>query len=193
MGSLRPKMYPLLMLPFMALVTMAAKPAYCPLLGPVFPAPSYLSSDPTFAAAKANISMALDQAAHAGNLTDSVSLQIFSGSDPNPLFRYSYTAPITRNATIGVREVNENTVFRIGSGSKLWTMFLFLMRTHGALFNEPIAKYVPELLAAAKDVRHNSTRQRNKANYLQWNQVTIGELASHLAGLTRDCMPPTTV
>lgn len=180
-------MYSLIALPLMALTAHAASSSYCPLLGPAWPAPS-LNTDSEFASATKSISQKLDALGKSGNLTDSISIQIFSGSEAKSLFTYSYTALPVKNATIGVKEVTEDSIFRIGSGSKLWTMLLLLMKTHSNIFNDPVAKYVPQLQSASKDLQHNSTMQLDQANYIQWDQVTIGELASHLAGIPRDCI-----
>lgn len=176
-------------LALLPLVAHAASPSYCPLLGPVWPAPS-LANSPDFASATKNISQTLDSLAKAGKLEDSISLQIFSGSEPQSSFTYSYTAPSIKNATLGVKEITEDTVFRIGSGSKLWTMFLLTIKTHGKILNDPVAKYIPQLRAASSDLQKNSTEKSYQANYIQWDQVTVGEIASHLAGFPRDCMSP---
>lgn len=166
----------------------AENPSYCPLLGPVYPPPTSLSEHVDFLSATKEIVLYLEASAEAGNLSDSISLQIFSGRDEASLFRYSYTTPTTQNATLGVQEVNENTVFRIGSGSKLWTVLMLMMQTHGRIWNEPIAKYVPRLGVAANDARHNSTQLEDQIGFAQWGEVTVGELASHSAGIMRDCM-----
>jgi hypothetical protein len=53
-------------------------------------------------------------------------------------------------------------------------------------FHEPVAKWVPELRDAAKKLRNNATMPNDKINHLRWDEVTIGELASHLAGVIRE-------
>ncbi|KAJ5292306.1 uncharacterized protein N7443_008259 [Penicillium atrosanguineum] len=169
------------LLPLIALSVDAVKP-YCPLLGPIFPPPRSLVNSPEIAAAKRQITLVIEDAISAGNLTDSISLQIFSGSDNDSIFRYSYSAPVTSSATMGVKKVSEDTVFRIGSGSKLWTMFMFLLETDGDVFTDPITKYVPSLSTTS-----NATRKfTGKIDHIQWDGVTVGELASHLAGIPRD-------
>ncbi|KAJ5087063.1 beta-lactamase [Penicillium alfredii] len=130
---------------------------------------------------KNNTTTILDNAVKTGKLKNSLSLQIFSAYDSKPLFEHYYTAPEVRNATRGVRKVDEDTVFRIGSGSKLRTMLLYMIETNGTRLDEPVAKYVPELKKAADKLGHSKMEQADEADYVQWDQGTIGELASDLA------------
>lgn len=165
---------------------------YCPLLGPGFPPPRDLSNDPTFTAAIQDITSALGQATSNGSLSDtSLSVQIFDASDAGPLLYFAYTAD-NINTTVGVSTVDQDTVFRIGSVSKLWTMVLFLVEEGLWPFQEPVARFVPELREAASELRWNPRKRRNGIDYVHWGEISIGELASHLAGIARDCMyfPP---
>lgn len=109
--------------------------------------------------------------------TNSIAVQAFDATDSNPLFQWTYTGN-NLNPTLGVRHVDQNTVFRVGSVSKIWAMYLFLVKAGLEPFAEPITKYIPELQAAISGDAINS---------VQWANVTIGELASHLAGIGRDC------
>ncbi|KAH8429353.1 serine hydrolase domain-containing protein [Aspergillus melleus] len=174
------------------LPTAYCAPEYCPLLGPVFPAPKNISQDPAFRAATKNISEALSDCINGDTSTKaflnpdstSVALQIFSADRPAPLFGSYYTASSARNASLGVNKVDGNTVFRIGSISKLWTMLLLLIEKGDIIFDEPVIKYVPELEDAINDM-HNATQELNTVDHVRWGEVTIGELASHLAGISR--------
>ncbi|RAH73667.1 serine hydrolase domain-containing protein [Aspergillus aculeatinus CBS 121060] len=165
----------------------AASPDYCPLLGPIFPAPRALSTSSAFLAAKNNISSALE-AAIAGTSplndvfdpnTTSFAIQVFSTDDAEPLFESYYTAPNV-NTSVGVSVVNEDTVFRIGSGSKIWTILLMLIERGDMVFRDPVAKYVPEIR------RMSTNPPGNEIDSVRWKEVTIGQLASHLAGISRD-------
>ncbi|OJK03391.1 hypothetical protein ASPACDRAFT_49592 [Aspergillus aculeatus ATCC 16872] len=175
------------LLAFLCPLVLAASPEYCPLLGPIFPAPRALSTSSAFLAAKNNISSALE-AAIAGTSplndvfdpnTTSFAIQVFSTDDAEPLFESYYTAPNV-NTSVGASVVNENTVFRIGSGSKLWTILLLLIERGVTVFRDPVAKYVPE-------IRKLSTKPPgNEIDSVRWKEMTIGQLASHLAGIPRD-------
>lgn len=159
----------------------------CPLLGPIYPRPTDLSHDASFNAAMQNITNTLQDSINAGKFSgDSLSIQIFDASDAGSLFSLSYTAEDV-NKTLGVSQVDENTVFRIGSTSKLFTMFMILIDNGFASMQDPIANYIPELRQAVNELSHNATMSQNGIDFTKWNEVTVGQLASHLAGIARDC------
>lgn len=165
----------------------AQSPNYCPLLGPVFPPPTNLLNDPTFAAAIQDITSTLDQVTQNGSLSEtSISVQIFDASDAAPLLNFGYTAD-NINTTLGVSTVDQDTVFRIGSVTKLWTMVLFLVEEGLWPFQEPVARFVPELREAASELQWAPRKRRDGIDYVHWGDISIGELASHLAGIARDC------
>jgi CubicO group peptidase (beta-lactamase class C family) len=66
-------------------------------------------------------------------------------------------------------------------------MLLLLIQGGFNRLGDPISRYIPEIKAAAADVLRNSTKRNNGIDYTNWNDITIGELASHLAGIARDC------
>ncbi|OGM50823.1 beta-lactamase [Aspergillus bombycis] len=167
----------------------------CLIQGPAFPAPKEVASRSSFIQAKNLLLNTLDKAVHISNAGEvsgvdpasiSFSLQVFNTKNDQPLLEYYHTAPSIQNSTVGVRKVDEDTVFRIGSVSKLWTVLLLLIEKGDASFSEPVAKYVPELRDAAKQLRHNATMRGDKIDHLRWDEVTIGELASHMAGIIRE-------
>ncbi|KAJ5368394.1 uncharacterized protein N7496_008154 [Penicillium cataractarum] len=164
----------------------AQSPHYCPLLGPVYPPPTNLSNDPTFATAIQDITSVLDDATNNGSLSEtSISVQIFDASDAAPLLNFAYTAD-NINTTLGVSTVDQDTVFRVGSVSKLWTMVLLLIEEGLWPFQESVARFVPELHEAASKLQWDPRRRRDGINHLDWGEVSIRELASHMAGVARD-------
>lgn len=159
----------------------------CPLLGPSWPAPTNLASDATFQSALKNITKTIQTASDAGNLLGaSLSLEIFDTSSSDALLTYAITSREI-NTTLGVSKVDENTVFRIGSASKLFSMLLLLIEGGFRPLQDPVSKYIPEIKAAAADLVGNSTKNNDGIDYAKWNEITVGELASHLAGIARDC------
>jgi CubicO group peptidase (beta-lactamase class C family) len=66
---------------------------------------------------------------------------------------------------------------------------MLLLLTQGGIspLQDPISKYIPEIKAAADDLLGNSTKINDGVDYTKWNEITVGELASHLAGIARDC------
>jgi len=72
----------------------------------------------------------------------------------------------------------ENTVYRIGSNSKLLTAYTILVEVGHAYWHRPVTDFVPELAAAAASC--NSTAEPLLC--VDWHGITLGALASHLAG-----------
>jgi CubicO group peptidase (beta-lactamase class C family) len=186
MAHLKMLLYELLLLLLLQVALIDAV-HLCPLLGPSWPAPTGLSSDATVQAALKNITQTLQNASNAGKFSGaSLSLEIFDTTSSDALLAYAYTAKEI-NTTLGVSKVDENTVFRIGSTSKMFPMFLLLIQSGFDTLQDPISKYIPEIKAAGADIQRNSTKRNNGIDYTNWNDITVGELASHLAGIARDC------
>jgi CubicO group peptidase (beta-lactamase class C family) len=129
----------------------------CPLLGPVFPAPSHpSSSSPIRTAAKSAIDAiqaALVNATVYGQLdstTTSFSIDVYSSHENGSIFTHHHSAPALAHPTEGVAKVDSNTIYRIGSISKLLTMYTYLAAADDVSFNEPVTKYIPELAAYAE-------------------------------------------
>ncbi|KAF2972831.1 hypothetical protein GQX73_g700 [Xylaria multiplex] len=150
----------------------------CPLEGPVFPKPLRLTKSEAIKA------VILDLADTFKGITDgarnySFALEVFSVNHPDPIFSVLHTAPkLAKLNTTGVKTIDKNTVFRLGSLTKIYTIYLFLITAGDKLWNEPITRYVPELQALA----NNSDPVANTA----WEKVTIGGLATQMTGIPRD-------
>ncbi|KAI1857499.1 hypothetical protein JX265_011234 [Neoarthrinium moseri] len=156
----------------------------CPLDGPVFPKPAKLSSTPVIQQAVESLTKQFTDWNANGTATAnfSYSIQIFSAHEPEPLLSLSHTAP--KLATIkhpGVTAVDENTVFRLGSLTKVFTVYNFLLNAGDTMWNDPITKYVPELAAIVA----NRTTENAVLN-TDWDEITIGSLMTQLAGIPRD-------
>lgn len=147
----------------------------CPFHGPYLPPPSADSLSKTWAQIQNNITA--DLAHLVKSKPASIALQVVSGSQPEPLFEYYYKEPT--HLTFGrcpKDEVDGDTVFRIGSITKMFTVYALLLECGFQCFEDPIVKYIPEL--------------RDKAELgsgIDWNDITIGALASQMSGIGRDC------
>ncbi|CAI7653968.1 unnamed protein product [Penicillium pancosmium] len=160
-----------------------AVPSPCPLVGPAFPWPTPSSTNKRLDTARKKLSALLEPIFNAANgSTNSIAVQAFDTFNDSPLFQWSYTAD-NLDTNLGVSHVDQNSVFRVGSVSKLWAMYLFLAEAGMDTLSDPIVKYVPELQSAVPGDAINS---------VQWANVTVGELASHLAGVGRDWNPSMT-
>lgn len=154
----------------------------CPLLGPVFPKPQNLASSSIMQDAFKNFTSILsgiDSAAEGRQ--NSYSLEIFSAIDAKSVFTYYHTAAnlASFNST-GVKKADGNSVYRIGSLTKLFTMYTFLIEAGDLHFNAPITDYVPELKEIAANKSGDATTR------VSWDDITIGALASHMAGIAAD-------
>jgi CubicO group peptidase (beta-lactamase class C family) len=157
----------------------------CPIQGPAFPKPQKLSSSTTMQAAFKNLTeqfTSRDADNTTGAQAMSYSLEVFSASEGTPIWKWYHTAPtLAKSNTTGVRAVDGNTVYRLGSLTKVFTIYTFLLEVGDANFNDPITKFVPELAAIA------TNRSKDPVDNTDWNSITIGSIAAQLTGLIRDC------
>ncbi|RSL55278.1 hypothetical protein CEP53_007163 [Fusarium sp. AF-6] len=151
----------------------------CPLWGPIYPAPTNVLNSTTLTKAIANLEQSLDSALNnktLGAANASFHLEVFSTDQL--LLNYSYAAPqIKDSLTAGV--LNRDTVFRIGSVSKLVAVYTLLAATGMEYINDPVTKWIPELAAAP-------VPDDGDVDAVRWQDITIGALAGHQAGLLKD-------
>ncbi|KAF5965975.1 beta-lactamase-like protein 2 [Fusarium bulbicola] len=57
-------------------------------------------------------------------------------------------------------------------------------------FNQPVTRYVPELADISAKLRNKSA---SALQYVDWDAITVGALASHMAGIPRDFPSPASV
>lgn len=113
--------------------------------------------------------------------TTAFSAEFYSLSEHEPLFTYHFTpALLTSQRTSGVATVDSDSVYRVGSVSKLWTVYLYLIAAGDQTWNDPITKYIAELAAISQ------TQKRDLVNNVNWDSITVGALASQMAGIGRD-------
>ena len=157
----------------------------CPLLGQPYLPPTSIASDPKFQKAAKALDATLDglvakNAATYGNTTFSIG--IFSASDDGLLYTYDHTAFDVQNSKYGTNKVDADSIYRIGSISKLLTVYLFLMSEGDTRWSDPVSKHLPQLL----EYKANSWNPITP----DWDQITIGDLAGQMGGLARDCKCP---
>ncbi|UPL02815.1 hypothetical protein LCI18_013749 [Fusarium solani-melongenae] len=148
----------------------------CPLLGPVFPpVQKGLAKSAAVKTAVARLTDELNEVVKKGTDT-TLYVQAFSGTDK--IFSYGYVPPST-SGSLTSGTLDENTVFRIGSVSKLITVYALLAEFGMERLNDPVTRWVPEL---ARAINHRD----DSVNSPRWNEVTIGQLASHMSGIERN-------
>ncbi|KAH8895648.1 beta-lactamase/transpeptidase-like protein [Thozetella sp. PMI_491] len=170
----------------LALVSNAAHSAAtsldCGLFGPDFPPPQVLADDPAIAKATSNLELQFADVASPFVPDDTAySVAFFSTKSNEPLWEYHYSPPIP----LGVDKVDGDSIYRIGSISKVFTVWTMLVELGDKYFNEPIVQYVPglESLTTAPKVEGFLY---DDIETIKWDEITIGNLASHAAGLPRD-------
>jgi hypothetical protein len=161
----------------------------CPLIGPEFPPPKRLAEHPKWKAAIANITAVFDYI-DTSNITGvdkfSYSLQVFSTNPGAPILweRYRTAKNLPKNTT-GVTTVDRDTVYRLGSVTKVYTVLAFLAEAGDVQWNSPITKYVPEL--AKLSTNGSSSDGFDDVRQTAWDDITLGALASQVSGIGRDC------
>ncbi|KAK2933492.1 Beta-lactamase/transpeptidase-like [Fusarium oxysporum f. sp. vasinfectum] len=152
----------------------------CPLLGAIFPPVQHPLKSSAFSDTIAQLNATFNELERNGTLegfNTTFYIQAFSASDT--LFQHGYVPPSMKGfLTSG--SLNEDTVFRVGSVSKLLTVYTLLAEVGMKRMNDPVTKWVPELAHAAGKNKGDPTRK------VQWDEVTIGQLSGHLAGISRN-------
>ncbi|KAL6880768.1 beta-lactamase/transpeptidase-like protein [Trichoderma novae-zelandiae] len=162
------------------------------LLGPSSEPPSHLSNNPIIQKAVLDITRSLNDAVRTGNSrfgsfnssTTSLSLTAISQLESSPIIDFHHTSGSLNVSAGSTSRVTGDTVYRIGSVSKLFTVYALLLNNGTSYWNRPVTDFVPEL---RKAVYSSPDRYTSVVNSVQWDQVTVGALASQLSGIGRDC------
>lgn len=161
------------------------------LLGPSFEPPTQLSTQAIIQEAALNIKKSLNRAIRTGesqygnfnSSTTSFSLTAVSQQESAPIIDFHHTSGFLNVSAGSTSKVTADTVYRIGSVSKLFTVYALLLNNGISYWNRPITDFVPELRQAVQHPLHKSS----VIDSVQWDQVTVGALASQLSGMGRDC------
>lgn len=162
-----------------SLGVLAGLDGHCPPLGPVLPQPTQPSTHQAVPLATAALKDALDKLTASFN-GSALAIGVKSIHESNLLFEYAYTPPIRDPR--GVQKVDSDTIFRLGSLTKVFPM-LALLKLHdrGVSLDDPVTKYVPEL----RDL-NSQAREQTPIWTVDWDDITLGSLASHLGGIASD-------
>jgi CubicO group peptidase (beta-lactamase class C family) len=113
--------------------------------------------------------------------TTSFSITVFSASEDSFAYEYHRTDSTVSHGTAGVRNVTADSVYRIGSISKLISVYLFLIQLGGKHLHTPVSHFIPQLLVHA-----NSSLDDLDVIRPDWRDITVSDLASYLAGIPND-------
>ncbi|PMD13741.1 beta-lactamase/transpeptidase-like protein [Hyaloscypha hepaticicola] len=167
-------------------------------LGPSYPAPVDLSNSKSLvAAAWKNVTSTLqayiksdEQSSTSGLVVEiknvTFSLGVFSLNDPGATdLQFHYTSPEIANAPNGTRKVNENSIYRIASLTKVFTVPVGLLNLKPNDWERPLTDIFPTLV----DFAEKNPGEDNPIYLTQWDKVTPSALAAQIAGVTRDVFP----
>lgn len=166
----------------------------CPLLGPSFPPFTLNSNDSVLSSSLENLRDKFDQlvTTHTGENGDispntSFSIALFSSNvgtagDEPTFWQYDFTSPALEESSPGSNNVSERSIYGIGGLTEVFTVWSLLI-ADGDIMDDPVTKHLPELANASS----GSGNELNSMEYIQWDQITVGQLASHMSGLPRDC------
>lgn len=150
----------------------------CPPMGPVLPPATSPRTDPGFDSAATTLTTKLQNLTSGFNYS-AVSLGVMSIHEATPMFEFHHSPP--NFDPRGVSEVNSDTVYRLASMTKLFTV-LGLLRTEKVSLEDPITKYLPEL----RDI-HKEASAQDAIHVVDWDGITLEALAAHQSGIGADC------
>ncbi|UPK93392.1 hypothetical protein LCI18_004327 [Fusarium solani-melongenae] len=156
---------------------LAAKNHHCPPLGPVLPAPTSPSTSDAVKTAIKNLTAGLKALTGSFNNT-AMSIGMVSLHEDEPILNLHHT-PANLDAR-GVKEVDADTVYRIGSVSKAFTV-LAALKLSGVRMDDAVTKYLPQLRKLGKQ-----QNEKNNITVVDWDSISLQALASHMGGIPAD-------
>ncbi|KAI6753779.1 hypothetical protein HG531_005948 [Fusarium graminearum] len=147
----------------------------CPILGPVLPSGFDLSKFEVIQEAKSSFPAIIESLLSSGAINEthtSFAINVFSTATNESLYSY-YHAAEALDDTLSTGKLDDDTIFRVGSVSKLYTAYALLANSGFDIVNLPVTMILPELAG------NNRSEPIEK---IIWEDVTIGALLSHQAG-----------
>ncbi|KAF1730515.1 Beta-lactamase-like protein [Beauveria bassiana] len=141
--------------------------------GPVLPKPTSLQNSPVFELAAANLTNTLNDAINGSiaagwaveNVSFSLAVVSLDQADPGiPIWEFHHQAKTSVN---GTKKIDRDSQYLIASISKVLTVYIMLMSDVN--IDDPVTEFLPEL--------------GNNSSTMQWQNITLRMLASHLAGV----------
>ncbi|KAJ5244024.1 hypothetical protein N7489_004120 [Penicillium chrysogenum] len=146
-----------------------------PLLGPSFLSNFDPSNSTAISHAKSEFPGLIDNLFSTGalNRTDlAFHIDVFSASTNKSIYSYSHVGENSKKSVTS-GELNDKTISRLGSVTKLFTVYAIIAKAGIEVFSDPVTKYLPELAGNPANDPLESIR---------WEDITVGALASQQAG-----------
>lgn len=147
----------------------------CPPLGRVLPAPHNPSQNDAVQDAVSKLKADLNGMLAPIMVTSGISVAVKSVHEDKLLFNYHYTPPVLSG--IGTESIDEHTIYRVGSVSKMMPA-LSALQNSDVDMRASVLKYLPDL---AKRSGVNGS-----IHNIPWEDITVQDLATHLSGIARD-------
>lgn len=157
---------------------LAAKNNHCPPLGPVLPAPTSPSNSDAVKTAVKTLTEGLKALTGTFNNT-AMSIGMVSLHEDKPILNLHHT-PANLDSR-GVKKVDADTVYRIGSVSKAFTV-LAALKLSGLRMDDVVTKHLPQLRKLGKQ-----QNKKNNITVVDWDRISLQALASHMGGIPADC------
>lgn len=179
------------------LVSLSAFGIHADFLGPTYPFPQDLTSERSHvSAAWKNVTSTLETylqdpsrelrgPAGLKNLTFSLGMFSIHDATAAESLQYHYTSAEVANSTVGITNVDGDSIYRVASISKLATAYAGELNLHAGDWDRPITDFVPSLAEYAQE----NPGKEDPVNTIQWEQATLAALCSQLAGTPRDVAP----
>lgn len=155
----------------------SAEAKACPPLGAVLPPPQRPSKSEDVQKAFQKLNGGLDAFSSAFKASG-FSVGVKSLHEDKQLYGYHHTPEVKTD--FGTDKIDENTIYRVGSISKLVTALIAVQNTKINL-EDSVLKYIPEL--EDKD-------QNDAIMDYSWEDITVGSLTNHLSGIANNSMKP---
>jgi CubicO group peptidase (beta-lactamase class C family) len=117
-------------------------------------------------------------------VNNSWSLEAWSVHEEKPFWTHYHAAfnleDVNEN---GTTKIDTNTVFRLGSLTKIFTVLTWLVEDGDKNWFTPITEFLPEL----REIQARTAPEKDPVRYVNWDEVTVGALAGQMSGIPRDC------
>lgn len=155
----------------------------CPLEGPSFPPSFNFSASKHLQDGKDYFHEGLEDAFADSSINKTslvIMVDVFSTQTNSSVFSYYHTGDAVKDAVKG--DLNDKTISRVGSVSKMFTSYGILTEA-GSLdvLNDPVTKYLPEL---------KSCGPIDPLKNIDWSQITVGTLMAQQGGTAGVCKSP---
>jgi hypothetical protein len=106
----------------------------------------------------------------ASNVSFSIQFSSLNEQSGGPLFEYHHSAVPSSLNTSSTQNITRDSIYRIGSVSKLFIPYALLLAKRPEIFEESIINFVPEL----KEVALEQEKDLNIVKQVIWKEVTLG-------------------